>query len=271
MTPKKKKLSPAQKLALQDLRKHGGGTAIIVSPTMNSLRRAGYVIVNTITPAGHEALVEAEKPRAAIPTHGGNDVVYTPDPLARAIVEHFKPRGTILEPFAGGGAFVRAFHAYNEAHTQRSEPREWTGPGLITTVEAPLSVIDSMEIAPPDGSPGTDFFKDKPPLIAYDWIITNHPWSLTEETLKESMWLAPDIVLLCYIGSIFTDMRQKLIEDAGFVVAELAKVDRPKVWGSMGMQLAAMHLRQRSVTPPGIDPDFCRMSRIHYDNPDPKK
>lgn len=34
------------------------------------------------------------------------DVVYTPDWVARDMVEYFKPSGRILEPCAGDGAFL---------------------------------------------------------------------------------------------------------------------------------------------------------------------
>ena len=45
--------------------------------------------------------------RSLIPK-GGNDVVYTPQDLADKIVKHFAPSGTVLEPSAGAGAFVKA-------------------------------------------------------------------------------------------------------------------------------------------------------------------
>ena len=46
-------------------------------------------------------------PKQLIPK-GGNDKVYTPDWLAEAIINHYKPSGSFIEPCAGGGAFVRA-------------------------------------------------------------------------------------------------------------------------------------------------------------------
>lgn len=261
---------------------HGGRDGTVLSLVKRGLLARGPANQGvTITQAGLDVLdpppvvtspPAAPKPkRGAIPSKGGNDVVYTPDPLALAIVEHFQPRGTILEPFAGGGAFVRAFNAYNETHGKREHLEKWTGPGPITLVEEPLHLIHSMEIAPPDGSPGTDFFKQGPDLIHYDWIITNHPWSLTAETLEQCMWFSSDVVLLCYVNAIFTNYRLGMIESAGFVVAELAKVDRPKAWQSMGMQLAAIHLRARALYPPGENPDLRKMSRIHYHNPEPTK
>ena len=36
-----------------------------------------------------------------------NDVVFTPDPIAKTIVGMFKPSGIVLEPCKGEGAFLR--------------------------------------------------------------------------------------------------------------------------------------------------------------------
>jgi hypothetical protein len=39
----------------------------------------------------------------------GNDKVFTPDYLAKAIIQHFKPYGSILDPCRGKGAFYNNF------------------------------------------------------------------------------------------------------------------------------------------------------------------
>ena len=196
-------------------------------------------------------------PKAAIPTSSGNDIVYTPDDLATAIVHHFQPRGTILEPFRGAGAFTRAFDSYNAAHAYEGTPR--------------LTTIHSMEIAPPDDTPSTDFFTDGPPLESYDWVITNHPWSRTVDTLNHCFDLRADVVLLIYMNAMYTNHRLDLIEDAGYYFAEIARVDRPKVWRSMGMQLAAVHLRPVDRCQDIRGANYCRASKIIYNNPEPPK
>lgn len=48
-----------------------------------------------------------KKPRLC--KQGKNDVIFTPDELALAIVQHFQPSGRLLEPCRGQGAFCRAF------------------------------------------------------------------------------------------------------------------------------------------------------------------
>jgi hypothetical protein len=77
---------------------------------------------------------------------GGNDKVYTPDWLAEAIVGHYKPCGSFLEPCSGGGAFVRAAKKF--------------GLKNITTWE-----IDE----------GYDFLEmiDPHPYEKFDWSISN--------------------------------------------------------------------------------------------------
>ena len=43
-----------------------------------------------------------------------SDVVYTPDDVARDVVNFFKPTGRILEPSAGDGAFLRHLPPHTE-------------------------------------------------------------------------------------------------------------------------------------------------------------
>lgn len=87
------------------------------------------------------------------------DVVYTPDKIAREIVNHFKPRGKILDPCKGGGAFLRYM------------------PGA-----------DWCEI-----EEDRDFFEWDRPV---DWIISNPPYSIIIPFTKHAMKVASDIVFL---------------------------------------------------------------------------
>ena len=98
--------------------------------------------------------------------HRGNDRIYIPDLLARDIVNHFRPTGNILEPAAGGGAFLRAL------------------PGC-----------DWCEI-----DKKVNFFRCQ---CHYDWIVTNPPYSLFTNFLRKSLELADNIVFLCLINSWF--------------------------------------------------------------------
>lgn len=151
--------------------------------------------------------------RALTPT-GGNDVVYTPDALASAIVVHYKPSGRILEPCEGGGSFVRALDGNCE----------------------------SFELAK-----GTDFLTQSG---RWDWIVTNPPWSKLRPFLAHSMASADNVVFLCLVNAFFMKARFADIERAGFGIKEVLVVDQPpKPWPQTGFLLGATHL-QRGYTGP---------------------
>lgn len=104
------------------------------------------------------------------------DVVYTPDNVARDMVNLFAPSGRILEPAKGDGAILRH-----------------------------LVGADWCEIAE-----GVDFFAC---TARYDWIIGNPPYSIFAAWLRHSFTLADDIVYLipiirCWVSSrIIKDIR----------------------------------------------------------------
>ena len=133
-----------------------------------------------------------------------NDVVYTPDLLARKIVSHFKPTGKILEPCCGDGAFLR--HLRN---------------------------ADWCEI-----EKGVDFFDYQG---HYDWIMTNPPWSKVRDFLKHSMEVADNIVFLMTVNHAFTKARVRDVGRNGFTIKEIALVESPKEFPQSGFQLAAIH------------------------------
>lgn len=151
--------------------------------------------------------------RSLIPK-GGNDVVYTPQDLADKIVKHFAPSGTVLEPSAGAGAFVKAI-------------KKVTG-------RKPLE----CEIAK-----GVDFFDFHQKV---DWIITNPPWSLARKFAIHSYELADNIVFLITLNH-FTALKARFrdMEEAGFAIREIALVDTPpKPWPQSGFQLGAIHFQR---------------------------
>jgi hypothetical protein len=82
------------------------------------------------------------------------DVVYTPDWVARDMVDFFKPSGRILEPCKGDGVFLK----YLPPHTEWCEIQE-----------------------------GRDFFKWSEPV---DWIVGNPPYAGFGEFIKHSMTIA---------------------------------------------------------------------------------
>jgi len=87
------------------------------------------------------------------------DVVYTPDWVARDMVEYFKPSGRILEPCAGDGAILRYLPG-----------AEW------------------CEI-----EQGLDFFAWHEKV---DWCIGNPPYSMVGKWIRHSMEVTTDFVYL---------------------------------------------------------------------------
>lgn len=99
-----------------------------------------------------------------------NDVVFTPDKLAKQIVSMFSIKGKILEPCKGEGAFLK----YLPSET------------------------DWCEIA--DGKNYYDYNQK------VDWIVTNPPYSDFNRFLKHSFELADNIILLVPLAKMFKSM-----------------------------------------------------------------
>ena len=136
---------------------------------------------------------------------GGNDIVYTPDFLAQLIVEWVKPSGVVLEPCAGGGAFVKALTNYG------------------------------CEVLQCEITEGTNFFDFNKQV---DWIITNPPWSDTRRFMLHSMTICNNIVFLITVNHVIAlkarirDIRQK-----GFWMTKCLLLDTPKEFPQSGFQL----------------------------------
>lgn len=146
--------------------------------------------------------------RRAVFPHGGNDRIFTPDPLARDIVAHFRPCGRVLEPCYGGGAFARAL------------------PGC-----------DWCEI-----DLGRDFFDC---TAHYDWIVSNPPYSIFTRFLSKAMTVADNVVFLCPINSWFQRARVRLMHEAQFGLIEICAVPvPPEPWPQLGLSLGAAWLRR---------------------------
>ena len=99
-----------------------------------------------------------------------NDVVFTPDKLARKIVSMFDIKGRVLEPCKGEGVFLK----YLPSDTM------W------------------CEIA--DGKNYYDFNEQ------VDWIVTNPPYSDFDRFLAHSFDLAENTVLLVPVAKMFKSM-----------------------------------------------------------------
>lgn len=112
-----------------------------------------------------------------------NDVVFTPDWLAKKICGMFDISGAVLEPCKGEGAFLK----YLPSNT------EW------------------CEIA--DGINFYDYTKK------VDWIVTNPPYSDYNRFLEHAFSLAENIVLLVPVAKMFKSMGtlKSIFDYGGFV------------------------------------------------------
>lgn len=139
--------------------------------------------------------------------YSSNDVVMTPIPLAKNLVEHFSPTGRGLEPCSGDGHFLQF-----------------------------LPNCDWCEI-----TKGRDFFDYNEKV---DYIFTNPPWSDIRNFLKHSMEIADNVYMLFTINHLWTKARQRDIQDAGFGIAEICLFDTPKEFPQSGFQCGMVWLQR---------------------------
>jgi hypothetical protein len=149
-----------------------------------------------------------EEASAQMAAGDGVQEIYTPDDLAKLIVQHFRPSGKICEPCRGDGAFVRAM------------------PGCDWYEKA-----DGKDFMLAEGK--------------WDWIVTNPPWNDVRIFLRKSMTHADNIVFLCWASAWWTKARQREIRECGFGMVEMCFVPTPPApWPQSGFLLAAVWLRR---------------------------
>lgn len=144
-----------------------------------------------------------------------DDVVFTPKELAKRIVDHFNPQGSILEPCKGNGSFLESFP--ENSLTQWCEIKE-----------------------------GRDFFDFKGEV---DWIITNPPWSQFRKFLQHSMEISKEIVFLVTINHIWTKARLRDLKNNNFGIKEICLTEMPKNFPQSGFQLGVIHLSKNYSGP----------------------
>lgn len=111
------------------------------------------------------------------------DVVYTPDWVAKDMVDFFKPTGRILEPCAGDGVFLK----YLPPKTEWCEIEK-----------------------------GRDFFSWRERV---DWIVGNPPFKQFYEFMLHSFEIADNIVYLLPIDKPFNVfLTHKMIYEKGGIV-----------------------------------------------------
>jgi len=96
-----------------------------------------------------------------------SDIVYTPDNIAKSIIDYIKPRGKCLDPCIGDGAFYRNL----------PENSEWC-----------------------ELKYGKDFFDY---YNKVDWIIGNPPYSIFKDWLEHSFNLSENVVYLLPTNKVF--------------------------------------------------------------------
>lgn len=144
-----------------------------------------------------------------------DDIVYTPESLAKKIIDHFKPKGKMLEPCKGGGAFFK--------HMPKADWCEITD--------------------------GRDFYEYNKKV---DWIITNPPWSDITRFLIHSMSVANNIVYLVTINHFWTTARLRAMDNAKFGIKEIVRVDWPDKSSGFprsGFELGAVHIQKNYTGP----------------------
>ena len=137
-----------------------------------------------------------------------SDIVYTPKEVAQHMVEHFKPKGRILDPCKGTGVFTDL-----------------------------LSGADWCEI-----SDGKDFYDYTEKV---DWIISNHPYSIFSDFLRHSFTVAENIVYLIPANKTFNSYKMmKEIADWGGIVEMNVIAPGSKLKFPIGFCIAAVHFKK---------------------------
>lgn len=156
-------------------------------------------------------------PRPLIPS-GGNDKIYTPKGLAQQIVDYFDPKGAVLEPCRGMGAF------YNSLRLKD---------GVI---------VDFCEI-----DEGKDFYEYN---LKVDWVITNPPFSQFRKFLVKSMEVSDNVVFLSLINAWFMKARLRDMREHGFSFHSIVPLNTPpNPWPQFGIQLGAVYIKRNHNLP----------------------
>lgn len=164
--------------------------------------------------------------RQPLAPKGGDDVVMTPPLLAKAIIDHYRPTGLLLDPCCGEGAFFNQFGTEAE--------------GVVIKEWCELS--EGRDFLTWEGLTASSHF---------DWCMSNPPWSRVRDFNYRAMGVADNIVWLCLVNALFMTARLRDMDDMGFGIKEICRVPQPhkKEWPQCGFQLGACHI-QKGYTGP---------------------
>ena len=136
------------------------------------------------------------------------DVVFTPDWVARDMVEFFKPSGRILEPCAGDGAFLKYLPDANWCEIEK----------------------------------GRDFFAWTTPV---DWVFGNPPYSVFSQWLGHSMNIAKNICYLIPLTRLFNSgFFIKRMMSYGNIVHMRYYADGGELGWNIGFAIGAVHFQK---------------------------
>lgn len=154
---------------------------------------------------------KAPRPLAPSKNHPISDLVVTPDPLAKRIVDYFQPSGTLLDPARGTGPFFRALQRY-------SNDVRWC-----------------------EKAAGRDFFNFRDPV---DWIITNPPFSKLRQFIQHAITLAPNVVFTGTVQQFMLKARLRDLRAADYGLRLTLFDQPPPPWPSCGFQTAVAYMRR---------------------------
>ena len=137
-----------------------------------------------------------------------DDIIYTPDDVAADVVKYFRPRGRVLDPCKGGGAFLKYMPG-----------AEW------------------CEIRE-----GSDFYNWREPV---DWIVSNPPYSIFSDFLRHSFTVAENIVYLIPVNKIFnSDRMMREVWEWGGVPTILVIGGGGSLGFPIGFAIGAVHFKK---------------------------
>lgn len=137
-----------------------------------------------------------------------SDIVLTPEPVAAAVIQRFDPKGTVLDPCRGEGAFFNRIKGCKWCEVRQ----------------------------------GKDFFEWDEQV---DWIISNPPYSIFSTFLRHSFKVSENIVYLIPVNKIFNSFKMmREVWDWGgvpvcYVIGGGASLGFP-----IGFTIGAVHFRK---------------------------
>lgn len=137
-----------------------------------------------------------------------NDAVFVSRTLAKKIIDHFRPRGRVLDPSRGEGAF----------YGQIEGEKDWCEAGM-----------------------GRNFFRYR---AKADSIISNPPLSLFRQFLVHSMELSDNVYFLVTLDLVWSKAVIQDMKERGFGIREIFLVEAPSPFRQSAFQSGVVHFER---------------------------